>query len=138
MKTIYKFVCATILLVALNGCQSASTHVLIGKQRTLTNPADVKLYLHPPAKYEEIGLVSANSRYVFFGRSDQHKMDVAIGHLKNEAAKLGANGILLGSAGDQTVGSVGNSFGGATAYGAGNGATGYGASTTVAAPIIIK
>lgn len=47
-----------------------------------------------------------------------------ITRLKEEAAKLGANGILLNGVSDQAAGSVSTGFGSATA--SGNTATGFG------------
>jgi hypothetical protein len=125
-------------LILLSGCASSSSYVLVGTKRPPIDPAKVMLYLHPPAKYEEVALLSANSRYVFVGASDQHKMDVAIGHLKSEAAALGANGILLSDVGDQCAGSVGLGSGTATAYGSGSSATSFGAGSSFGAPIMIK
>lgn len=133
-----KLLCSFAILSLLCGCVSSSSHVLVGNQHPAINPSQVKLYLHPPAKYEEVALLSANSRYVFFASSDQHKMNVAIENLKEDAAKLGANGILLTGTGDESGGSVGTGFGSATAYGTGNSATAFGSGTTVAAPIVFK
>lgn len=132
-----------ILLIAvaavtlLCGC-STSSHVLVGTQRPPIAASQVKLYLHPPAKFEEVALLSADSRNTFFAASGQTKMNAAIAHLKTEAAKLGANGILLTGAGEQTGGSVGFGSGTATAYGNGLGATAYGTGTSVSSPIVIK
>src|SRR5208283_4979525 len=125
-------------LIILSGCASSSSFVLVGTKRPPIDPTKVKLYLHPPAKYEEVALLSANSRYVFVGASDQYKMDVAIAHLKSEAAELGANGILLSGAGDQYAGSVGFGSGTATAYGSGSSTTAFGAGSSFGAPIMIK
>lgn len=61
-------------------------------------------------------------------------MNKAIQRLKEQAAKLGANGILLRGAGDQYGGTV--SSGSATAIANGNSATAFG--TGVSAPIIHK
>ena len=64
-----------IMLMSLSllcGCASTSSHVLVGTQRAPLDPSQVKLYLRPPANYEEIALVSADSRNSF-GGSDQRK-----------------------------------------------------------------
>jgi hypothetical protein len=51
--------------------------------------------------------------------------------LKAEAAKLGANGILLEGVGDQAGGSVGTGFGSATATGRSAFGVGFGSAATV-------
>src|SRR5579872_5082282 len=80
------------LVVGLSGC--AASHVLVGTPRPPTTPDQVKLYLRPPAKFEQIALLDASSRGSLTFTS-QGKTDKAIERLKKEAAKLGANGILL-------------------------------------------
>lgn len=99
--------------VLLAGC-AASSHVLVGTARPPISPDQVKIYLHPPANYEEVAIIDASSRGspAF---TDQQKMNKAIARLKDQAASLGANGILLEGAGDQQAGAVGTGVGTATA-----------------------
>jgi hypothetical protein len=116
----------------LAGC-AASSHVLVGTARPPIPADQVRIYLHPPAKYEEVAIIDASSRgSVAF--TDQQKMDRAIARLKEQAASLGANGVLLEGAGDQQAGAVGTGFGTATATG--NSAVGTGVG--VSAGIFIK
>jgi hypothetical protein len=113
----------------------------VGIQRAPLEASQVKLYLRPPANYEEIALVSADSRNSF-GTSEQAKMDVAIGSLKKEAAKLGANGILLSAAGDRYAGSFGSvsgfsgNIGGA--FGIGSPVTPLWSGISYSTPVFIK
>lgn len=100
--------CAFILfflsiIILLAGC--ASSHVLVGKVRPPIFPSDVKLHLHPPAKFEEIAHIEASSKnsWTF---TEQEKINKAIERLKKEAAKLGANGIILKDSATQHVGMV--------------------------------
>jgi hypothetical protein len=116
-------------LVLLVGC-AASSHVLVGTARPPISPDQVKIYLHPPAKYEEIAIIDASSKNSG-AFTDQGKMDKAIARLKEEAAKLGANGILLGGAGEQQGGAVGTGFGTATATGNSAAGTGVGISAGI-------
>ena len=113
---------AVAAVVVLAGC-AASSHVLVGTARTPIAPEQVKIYLQPPPRYEEIATIDASSRGtpVF---TDQRKMDRAIGRLKQEAAKLGANGILLEGTSDQQTGGIGLGTGSAS----GNSAFGIGTS----------
>lgn len=93
------------LLGAAAGCSNTS-YVLVGTRRAPIPPSEVKVYLTPPATYEEIAILSSDSKNAF-AFSDQQRMDLAIGRLKAEAASVGANGILFQGAENQYTGSVG-------------------------------
>src|SRR5215813_9191159 len=103
--------CACALL--LQACASSS-HVLIGQARAPISPDEVKVYLEPPPHYEQIAALDASSSG--FG-SDQSKMDSTVGRLKAEAAKVGANGVLLQAVENQQSGSIGLGVGGASVGG---------------------
>jgi uncharacterized protein YbjQ (UPF0145 family) len=62
------------------------------------------LYLEAPAIFEVIGIVNASSDA---GWTEQGSQDYAIEELKSQAAKLGANGVLLETTGEQTTTVVG-------------------------------
>jgi len=95
-----------LLIASLTGC-AASQVVLVGRTRPATSPDQVRIYLQPPdAPYEQIANLAASSRGSF-AISAAGKMDKVVERLKSEAAKVGANGILLHGVGDQTSGSVG-------------------------------
>ena len=101
------FIASLILLLA--GCAITSgTSVVVGNTRPQTKPEEIRLYTKPPAKYEEIAIISADSAHDFMDK--QALMDNAIAKLKDEAAKVGANGILLDSVGDFDIGSSGAVF----------------------------
>ena len=117
------------LSMLLTAC--VSSHVMIGNARPPISPDMVKIYFQPPkAKYERIALLDTSSRNSFTF-SAQGKMDKVIERLKEQAAKLGANGVLLEGVGDQAVGSVGSGFGQAAAYGNSAWGSGVGFSGTV-------
>jgi hypothetical protein len=120
----------TILLVsgiALSAC--ATSHVMMGQTRPPISPDLVTVYFHPPqTKYDEIALIDTSSKGGF-GFTAQGKTDVVIRRLKEEAAKLGANGVLLQGIGSESGGSVSSGFGQASvsgnhAYGTGIGISG--------------
>lgn len=115
-------IAATLVLV-LVGC-STSSHVMLGPARPPISPDSVRIYSVPPEKYEQIASLNATSQGTM-ALTSQQNMDAAIARLKNEAAKLGANGVLLQTVQDQQTGSVGLG-GGSSSYG-GNTATGVGA-----------
>lgn len=79
------------LVLALAGCASTH-HVMLGQARPAIDPAQVKVYQVPPKKYEEIARLDASSA-VGFGTQGQ--INAAIDRLAREAAKLGANGVIL-------------------------------------------
>jgi hypothetical protein len=90
-------------VLAIAACASGSA-IVTGKTRAPFAPELVKIYLEPPAAYEVIGLVNASSGS---GWTEQGSLDYAIEELKKQAAKLGANGVLLVSSGDRTSTVVG-------------------------------
>jgi hypothetical protein len=104
---IIAFGAASILIMgALSGCASSQVAV-VGQVRPAISPEQVQIYLEPPgSQYDEIANLSASSRGSF-SITAEGKIDKVIERLKREAAKLGANGILLHGVGDQAGGSVG-------------------------------
>jgi hypothetical protein len=95
-------------VLALTACASGSA-IVTGTKRAPIKPEQVRLYLDTPTAFETIGLVSATSDA---GLNEQDSVNFAIKELKNQAAKLGANGVLLLSTGDSTAtvaGGVGKS-----------------------------
>jgi hypothetical protein len=105
----------TLFLLTLYGC--ATSHVMIGQARPPISPAQVQIYFHPPAgKYDEIAMLDTSSKGGF-GFTAQGKTDIVLNRLKEEAAKLGANGVLLQGVGDQSGGSISTGIGGASASG---------------------
>lgn len=80
-----------LFVLALVGCASTH-HVMLGQPRPAIDAAQVKVYQVPPKKYEEIARLDARSG-VGFGTQGQ--INSAIGRMAREAAKLGANGVIL-------------------------------------------
>ncbi|MBS0418292.1 MAG: hypothetical protein JSR66_11295 [Proteobacteria bacterium] len=114
----------TAVLAATLLAACASSHVMIGKARPPISPDEVQIYTRPPTvPYEEIARLQTSSQGSF-SFTAQGKTDAVIKRLKDEAAKLGANGVLLEGIGDQPSGSIGTG-GGSTSY-SGNGSIGGG------------
>ncbi|MFL6656702.1 MAG: hypothetical protein ACJ8GW_01420 [Massilia sp.] len=114
-----KLLALVIVTAMLGGCATSS--VVVGTVRPAISPTAVKLYLHPPKKFEEVALLESNSQ-ASFAFTEQGKMDVVIERMKEEAAKLGANGILLNGTRNQQVGSIGTgSFSGNVGIGVSGG-----------------
>ena len=102
------------LVVPLAGC--ASSYQLIGKTRPPLPPDQVQLYLEPPKReYEQIAIIKTSSSRSFAFTS-QGKAEVVVKRLKLEAAKLGANGVLLKQITDQPEDGVGVGAGAGTSY----------------------
>lgn len=109
---------STVLAAALLAA-CASSHVMIGKARPPISPDQVQIYTRPPTvPYEEIARLETSSQGSF-SFTAQGKTDAVIKRLKEEAAKLGANGVLLEGIGDEASGSVGTG-GGSTSYSRGS------------------
>lgn len=92
--------CGRIAAAAIAGAIAASacttsSHVVVGQTRTPVSPDEVRVYLEPiPGPFDRIALVDASSRHSW-SFSAAAKADVVISRLKSEAARLGANGIVL-------------------------------------------
>lgn len=97
-------VAAFTMLVALGAC-SGPSHIMLGKSRPPTDPASVKVYAQPPARFEEIAIVEASGSAFTIG--SQRRTDALVERLKEEAAKVGANGLLLREMGSEAPGSLG-------------------------------
>lgn len=111
--------------LVLSGCASSS--VVVGTVRPPIDPEQVRLYVVPPANYENVALLQASSE-ASFALTQQQKSNKTISRMKQEAADLGANGVLLQSVGKEYAGSVGSGYAvgsGGTAWGLGSSAATY-------------
>lgn len=82
-------------VVLLSAC--ASSALITGKTRPPIDPSQVSIYYAPPpGKYEEIALLDTKSGAFTYG--EQNKTNAIVAHLREEAAKVGANGVLFGGA----------------------------------------
>lgn len=88
-----------LILLAFTSC-ATGTALVVGKPRNAINFESVKFYLEEPETYETIAIVEASSSSGF---SSQQRQDYATEELKKQAAKLGANGILITPYSSQTL-----------------------------------
>jgi hypothetical protein len=108
-------VAGALSITALAGC--ITSHVMVGPARPPIPADQVRVLLRAPAaKYEEIAVIETSSRSSFAVTS-QGKTDKVIARLKKEAARLGANGLLLQDFDYQSAGSVGTGIEAATSSG---------------------
>ena len=110
-----KVLISAFLALLLMGCATGSgTAIITGTKRAPLDPSEVKLYLEAPAIFEVIGKVDASSDA---GWTEQESQDYAIQELKNQAAKLGANGVILETTGNDTYGlTMGGGYGSGYVY----------------------
>ncbi|MEF2524347.1 hypothetical protein V4D10_18420 [Vibrio mimicus] len=80
-----------VALSVLNACASGSA-IVTGVKKPALDFNQVRLYLEAPEQYETIGIVKASSDA---GITQQDSQDYAVEELKKQAAKIGANGVIL-------------------------------------------
>ena len=83
-------------LVFITGCTTGS-HKVTGTLREPVPPEAVRIYPSMPPHAQVVGLLSADS---FGGATLQDASQDALQKLRNEAGRLGANGIVMGAADD--------------------------------------
>ena len=87
-----------LILLSLFGCYPVS-HIIIGEVKSPINVADVKVYFDFPKNCEKIAIVEASSNFALkdpsFDFTHQNKTDKALTRLKEEAASMGANGLVI-------------------------------------------
>ncbi len=92
-----------LMLNLVGGCATGSS-IVVGEVKPSIEPSQVSLYLKPPEEYEIIGIVKASSNS---GLTEQGSVEYAIEELKSQAAKIGANGVLIESTGQNSSTYVG-------------------------------
>ena len=80
-------------VLALGAC-GTSSYVLTGTARAPIAPVEVRVYSQPPPVYESIAILDASS-HTMYGSGGQQSTDKVIARLKEQAAHLGANGVVL-------------------------------------------
>ena len=104
-STVRRLTAVTGLILALSACATDSV-IVTGTARPPISPAEVKIYSQPPPVFEEVAILNA-SKSVAFTTGGQKTVDKVIAGLKEQAAKVGANGILLEGFSDQQTGALG-------------------------------
>lgn len=122
-----RLVLSLALLGALAGCATAS-HLMISPARPAIAVEQVRVYTQMPAgPYVEIALLDASSGGFTYGA--QNRNDAVVARLRAEAAKLGANGVVIQQV-DEVPGGSGLGIG----VGGGGRHVGGGVSVDVAPP----
>ena len=94
---IFRYSILIAILFTVAGCATGSSTVT-GNARSAIDPNVVKLYLELPQEYEVIGIVESTSDVEL---SSQAARDRTIEELKVQAAKIGANGVLITDTGSE-------------------------------------
>lgn len=123
--------CSLLAACFLAGCAGSSSR-LIAPSRPPVSPDEVQIYQSAPSKYQEIARLDATSGPRLFHGSQGTDAE-AIQRLKEEAARVGANGVLLTLVGDESSGSIGIGVGGA---GYGSRRSGFNGEASGAAPLV--
>ena len=93
-----RWVAIVLLLTVNTAC--APTQVLTGTARAPIDPEDVVIYSVAPANAQPIALISASSRSLI-AAGGAFAIDRVVQRLKERAARLGANGLILDDFDDQ-------------------------------------
>jgi hypothetical protein len=117
-------------LFTIVGCTIMDGNAIAtGNTRSPISPTEVRLYRTAPKNFEEIALVSASAGHDF--QKSSSLMNAAIERVKQEAAKVGANGVILTQINERDAPIVTTSFGQASATGTGGTAYATGTATGV-------
>src|SRR5207248_8428979 len=129
MKSLLRLSAAILTACSLASCGTNVT--MLGPARPAISPAAVRIYQVPPRHFEQIAIInsSAGTTWIFPNRDS---LDEAFADLRNEAAALGANGVLLQEVYDQPVGGLSVGGGG---FGYGHHGF-YGGAGSVGGPLI--
>jgi hypothetical protein len=102
--------CLLIGLAAVLAACATDSVVVVGSKRPAISPAEVKIYSHPPPQFEEVAVLNASSSSMFT-TGGQKTVDTVIARLKDQAANLGANGVVIEGFSDSQTGSLGTGVG---------------------------
>jgi hypothetical protein len=97
---------------ALVAC-ATSSQVLTGAPRTPVSPSAVRVYTQAPPKFEEIAALSASRKSVT-SAGGERAIARMIEEMRAQAAKLGANGLLLENFSDSDPVAIGTGVGSQT------------------------
>jgi hypothetical protein len=116
-------ICGATLAAACLICGCATRSIIVGQPRPPISPEAVHVYQAPPRHFGRIAIIDspAGTSWIF---PDRPSMELGISRLREQAAALGANGILLErvydvSAGGLAIGGGGFGYSGHGFYGGG-------------------
>jgi hypothetical protein len=98
------------MLCLLSAACASTKPVVTGHPRQPIPVDQVKVYSAPPSTFEEIATLSASSKSAFKPGGPQ-QIDKVVQQLKQQAADLGANGLILEGFSDRETASLGTGVG---------------------------
>jgi hypothetical protein len=104
---------AACLCLLIAACASTAP-VLVGKARPPIAVDQVVVYSHPPPAFEDVASLTASSKSAFAPGGPQ-QIDKVVERLKQQAAQLGANGVILEGFSDAQTAALGTGVG-STSY----------------------
>jgi hypothetical protein len=96
--------------VLLTAACAPTTQILTGIARPPIPISDVTIYSTLPPVFQEIAVLTASNKSAF-GSGGQKSIDKVVERLKEQAAKLGANGLVLEDFYDRQTASIGTGVG---------------------------
>jgi hypothetical protein len=102
-------VSALMIAATLAGCASSSV-VVTGPVRSAISPDAVRIYTSAPERFEEVAVLNA-SRKAVSSAGGERAINKVIDEMRLQAAKLGANGLLLEDFSDAQSLTVGTGVG---------------------------
>ena|SRR5579859_3582527 len=100
--------------LALTACAAPQAVVVTGQARPPISPDQVAILSQPPPQFEDVAILHASGKSV--NPASQAAFDTVVQRLKQEAAQLGANAVILEGFSDQQTASIGTGVG-STSYG---------------------
>lgn len=120
----------SLSICIISGCTIMDGNSIItGNTRAPISSGEVRLYRTAPDNFEEIAIVSSSAGHDF--QKGSSLMNSAIERIKQEAAKVGANGVILTEIKERDAPTVTTSYGHAIASGTGGSAYATGTATSV-------
>jgi len=126
-----KRVFAVLLMAMVSGCAITDSHIMVtGDTKPVLSPDEVRIYTTAPQDYEELGWVSASAGHDFM--KDSELLELSLSELKEKAASVGANGVLVTEIAERDAVRTSSSFANAVATGSdGSSVSAYGNGVSV-------
>lgn len=113
MRTTF-FVFIALVFIFSSGCTIIDGNAIVtGDTKAAISSEQVRLYRSAPESYKEIAFVSASAGHDF--KKGSSLLKSAIERLKQEAAKIGANGVIVTEINERDEPNVTTSYGSAIA-----------------------
>ena len=103
----------TLLLLALGACAAPQSRVMTGTARPPISPDQVVILSQPPPQFEDVAIINASGKSL--NPAGQAAFDKVVARLKELAAQVGANAVILEGFSDRQTATIGTGVG-STSY----------------------